>query len=58
MSGVSEDTLNLIRQRTGLKTRLVVADRMSELLQRYQQGDIDLIAAVNSATPTGPGAAT
>ncbi|WP_168708586.1 transporter substrate-binding domain-containing protein [Hydrogenophaga sp. PAMC20947] len=49
--GVSEDTLTLIRQRTGLKTRLVVADHMSDLIQLYQQGDVDLIAAVNSATP-------
>ncbi len=52
--GVSEDTLDLIRQRTGIQTRAVVADSMSELMRLYQQGDIDLIAAVNSATPAAP----
>ena len=51
-AGVSEDTLSLIRQRTGIRTRLVIAERMSELLQLYEQGDIDLIAAVNSAMPS------
>jgi two-component system, NarL family, sensor histidine kinase EvgS len=47
-AGLSEDTLELIRQHTGLQTRTVVADSMADLLQLFRQGDIDLIAAASS----------
>ena len=53
-AGLSEDTLELIRQRTGLKTRTVVADSMADLLQRFRQGEIDLIAAASSSETGTP----
>lgn len=53
-AGLSEDTLELIRQRTGLQTRTVVADSMADLLQRFRQGEIDLIAAASSSETGTP----